>query len=219
MELANSLETIKYPRYRKVNIVPLVSIDSPDNPIAIALRNYGNITTYQVTLRSKSHNSFEEIRYYYKSAYIRMEFIKPIPGVILTYNPVKKEVRLRPLRFINQVVTLSPGNEMIQSSAGHKVDESDIGSLLRVVAELQSNGETSIRGDESLCGRQTVHVRITGNEEYTIRGIHQYDLWLDKKTYLPLKIVAYDLCEGVIEEILMDDLEIDIDLSDDFFHL
>jgi len=87
------------------------------------------------------------------------------------------------------------------------------------VVKLQSNGETSILGDESLSGRQTVLVRVTGIGDFTVCGIHQYDLWLDKKTYLPLKIVAYDLCEGVIEEVLMDDLEIDIDLPDDFFHL
>ena len=62
-------------------------------------------------------------------------------------------------------------------------------------------------------------MRLTGNEEYTICRIHQYDLWLDKKTYLPLKIVSYDLREGIIEEVLMDDLEIDLDLPDDFFHL
>lgn len=199
--------------------MPLVSTDSPGNPVAIALRNYRNITTYQVTLRSKSHNFFEEIRYYYKSAYIRMEFVKPLPGVILTYNPIKKEVRLRPFRFINHVVTLSPDNDMIQSSAGHKVDESDIGSLLEIVAKLQSNGKTYIMKDESLSGRQTVLVRVTGIEDFTICGIHQYDLWLDKMTYLPLKIVSYDLREGVIEEVLMDDLKIDLDLPDNLFHL
>ena len=199
--------------------MPLVSTDSPDNPIAIALRNYGNITTYQVTLRSKGHNFVEEIRYYYKSAYIRMEFIKPLPGVILTYNPIKKEVRLRPFRFIDHVVTLSPDNDMIQSSGGHKVDESDIGSLLKIVTKLQANGKTYLMGDESLSGRQTVLVRVTGIEDFTVCGIHQYDLWLDKMTYLPLKVVSYDLREGVIEEVLMDDLEIDLDLPDDLFNL
>ena len=196
--------------------MPLVSTD---NPIGSALRNYRNITTYQVTLRSKSHNFFEEIRYYYKSAYIRMEFIKPLPGVILTYNPIKKEVRIRPFRFINHVVTLSPDNDMIQSSAGHKVDESDIGSLLGIVAKLQSNGKTYIIRDESLSGRQTVLVRVTGIEDFTICGIHKYDLWLDKITYLPLKIVSYDLREEVIEEVLMDDLEIDLELPDNLFNL
>ena len=199
--------------------MPSVGSDDPDNPVAIALRNYGRIKTYQVTLRSKSHKSFEEIRYYYKSASIRMEFITPLPGVVLTYDPVKKEVRLRPFWFMDHVLTLSPDSEIIQSSAGHKVDESDIGSLLGIVAKLQSNGKTSIMGVESLSGRQAVLVNVTGNGDFTICGIHQYDLWLDKATYLPLKVVSYDLHEGAIEEILMDDLETDLDLPDSLFQL
>ena len=203
----------------EVNIMTLVSREDPDNPVAISLRNYRNITTYQVTLRSKSKNSIEEIRYYYKSAYIRMEFIKPVPGVVLTYSPVKKEVRLRTFSFINHAVTLSPDNEMIQSSAGHKVNESDIGSLLGIVEKLQSNGKTYIMGDEVLSGRHTLLVRVTGIEDFTICGIHRYDLWLDKTTYLPLKIVSYDLREEVIEEVLMDDLEIDLELPDTLFNL
>jgi len=203
----------------KVNIMTFIDTSDPYNPVTIALSNYKNITTYQVTLRSKSHNFSEEIRYYYKSAYIRMEFIKPLPGVILTYNPIKKEVRIRPFRFINHAVTLSPDNEMIQSSAGHKVDESDIGSLLEIVTKLQAKGKTFIMGDESLSDRQTVLVRVTGIEDFSVCGIHQYDLWLDKKTYLPLKIVSYDLRGGVIEEVLMDDLEIGLNLPDSLFQL
>ena len=199
--------------------MPLVSNDDPGNPEAIAMRNYRNITTYQVTLRSKSHNSLEEIRYYYKSAFIRMEFIRPIPGMVLTYNPLKKEVRLRAFRFIDHVVTLSSDNEIIHSSAGHRVDESDIGSLLGIVEKLQSNGETDILGDENLSGRQTVLVRVTGTRDFTVCGIHRYDLWLDKKTYLPLKIISYNLREEIIEEVLMDDLETGPDLPDSLFNL
>lgn len=160
--------------------MPLVSTDEQDNPVAVALRNYRNIKTYQVTLRSKSHDSLEEIRYFYKSVCIRMEFIRPLPGLILTYNPVKREVRLGPFSFADHVVTLSPDNEIIQSSAGHKVDESDIGSLLGIVAKLQSSGKTYIMGEESLSGRQTVLVRVTGIGDFTVCGIHRYDLWIDK---------------------------------------
>ena len=197
----------------------LIGEGNPGDPVAIALRNYRNITTYQVTLRSKSRNSFEEIRYYYKSAYIRMEFIKPIPGAVLTFDPVKKKIRLRPFRVTDHVVTLSPDNNMLQSSAGHRVDESDIGSLLRVVAKLQSNGETTMLREESLSGRQTVLVRVTGIEDFTVFGIHRYDLWLERTIYLPLKIVSYDLRGEVIEEVLMDDLEIDIVIPDNLFQL
>ena len=194
-------------------------IASRDNPIAVALKNYENVRTYQVTLRSRSDHFTEEIRYYYKAGYVRMEFSKPFHGAILTYNPLKKEVRLKPLQILDHVVTLSPDNALVKSSGGHAVNESDIGSLLGVVAKLQSNGQTYIVGDEDLSGRQTLLVRVSGNGDFTVRGIHRYDLWLDKKTYLPLKAVSYDPAEGLIEEVLMDDLEIDPDLPDHLFNL
>lgn len=221
MELAGSWRLSKNQErhHKEVTVMPLVNMINPDNPVAIALRNYRSITTYKVTLRSKSHSCIEEIRYYYKSGHIRMEFIKPLSGVVLIYNPVKKEVSLKPFKFTDYVVTLSPDNNMILSSAGHRVDESDIGSFLGIVAKLQTNGKTFITGYESLSGRQTLFVRVTGNGDFTVRGIHRHDLWLDKMTYLPLKIVSYDIHEGVTEEVLMDDLEIDLDLPDSLFQI
>ena len=62
-------------------------------------------------------------------------------------------------------------------------------------------------------------VRVSGNGDFTVRGIHRYDLWLDKMTYLPLKAVSDDPGEGLIEEVLMADLEIGLDLPDHLFNL
>ena len=148
-----------------------------------------------------------------------MEFIKPFSGMILTYNPAKKEVRLKPLRMAGRIVSLSPDNPMVRSSAGHKVDESDIGSLLGVIATLQTNGETCISGTQCLSGNDTLQMKITGNDSFTFRGIHQYDLWLDKKTCLPMKAVSYGLKGELIEELFLDNLIIDIVLPDEFFCL
>lgn len=190
-----------------------------DNPIDIALKNYERVTTYRVTLRSKSGRSAEEIRYYFKSGHVRMEFISPFRGAILIYNPTKNEVLLKPLRITNSVVALSPENKLIRSAAGHGVAKSDIGSLLKVAAELRSDGTTHVIGEEIIAGRRALLVRVTGNEHVAVSGIHEYDLWLDEETYLPLKAVAYDLSGKCSEEVLMDDLETNIDLPDDLFSL
>jgi len=190
-----------------------------DNPIDMALKNYERVTTYRVTLRSKSGRSAEEIRYFYKSGYVRMEFISPFRGAVLIYNPIKNEVILKPFRITNFAVPLSPDNDMIRSAAGHRVHESDIGSMLRVAAELRSKGTTQIIGEEMIGGRRALLVRVTGNEHVAISGIHAYAFWLDQETCLPLKAVAYDLSGESREEILMDDLETNIDLPDDLFRL
>jgi hypothetical protein len=199
--------------------MPLTSPDNPEDPIAAALKIYEKITAYQVTLRSKVDDLSEEMRYYYKSGRVRMEFIKPHNGAVLTYNPLKKEARLKPLGLIHHAVTLGPESGLIRSSGGHKINESDIGSLLRVVVKLQSNGKTDRVREEDIAGRPAVLVRVRGNKDYTVYGIHRYDLWLDKEMHLPLKVVSYDLIGELIEEVLMDDLEINLDLPDDLFDL
>jgi outer membrane lipoprotein-sorting protein len=190
-----------------------------DNPIDIALKNYERVTTYRVTLRSKSGRSAEEIRYYFKSGHVRMEFIKPFRGAVLLYDPNRNEVRLKPFGTTNLALPLSPDSDMIRSAAGHGVAKSDIGSLLKVAAELRSDGTTHVIGEEIIAGRRALLVRVTGNEHVSIAGVHEYALWLDGETYLPLKAVAYDLSGKCREEVLMDDLETNIDLPDDLFSL
>ena len=190
-----------------------------DNPIDVALKNFERVSTYRVTLRSKSGRSTEEICYYYKSGHVRMEFISPFRGAVLTYNPARNEVLLKPLRITNRVVALSPENKLIRSAAGHGVAKSDIGSLLKVAAELRSNGTTQVTGEEIIAGRRALLVRVIGNEHVAVSGIHAYTFWLDEETYLPLKAVAYDLSGECREEVLMDDLETNIDLPDDLFRL
>jgi len=199
--------------------MPAHNINITGNLVAIALRNYNSVESYRVTLRSRGKHFSEEIRYYYKSGFIRMEFIRPFCGTVLTYNPLVKEVRLKPLQFVDHVITLSPESLVIRSSAGHRVDQSDIGSLLCAVAKLQAEGRICVAGDDVLAGRETILFRVVGNNDVNVCGIHRYDLWLEKKFFLPVKVVSYDLSEELLEEVVMDDLEINIDLPDDLFRL
>jgi hypothetical protein len=199
--------------------MPALNRDFGGDPVAIACRKYEPVFSYQVTLRSRGNHFSEEIRYYYKAGCVRMEFISPFSGAVLTYNPVTKEVRLKPLQFLNHAIPLSPSSRMIRSSAGHRVDQSDIGALLRAITTLQAKGTTSVVGDDVLSGKNALIVRIEGNDDAEVCGIHRYDLWLEKKTYLPLKVTTYNFEEELIEEVVMDDLEINVDLPDDLFRL
>ncbi|MEW6109573.1 MAG: DUF1571 domain-containing protein [Nitrospirota bacterium] len=190
-------------------------------PISTAIENYKNVESYSVTLRSRGNDSSEEIKYYYKRpGFVRMEFIKPHKGAVLVYSPYKKEVRLRPFGFLKPfVLTLNPDNNLIKSSRGHTVDESDIGSLLRTVKKLQADGKTEVAGEEAVGNKPAMLVRVEGNPDFVVDGIHRYLLWLDKKTFLPLKVSAYDLKGYLVEEVLMDDLDIGIAITESFFEL
>ncbi len=199
-----------------IAVNPLIS-----DPISVAVKNYEDIHSYQVTLRSYGDGSKEIIRYYYKKpGFIKMEFIKPHKGAVLVYNPLKDKVKLRPFGlFKSFVLTMSPDSSLIKGSKDHKVKESDIGALLNMVKRFQKNGKTEIHGEDDLGEKKTIRVNVEGNSNFTVNSIHRYLLWLDLKTYLPLKVSAYSLDDELIEEVLMDDLEINIIFSEDFFKL
>ncbi len=189
--------------------------------ISTSIESYNSVESYSVTLRSRSDDSSEEMRYYYKKpGFVRMEFTRPHKGAILIYDPSKKEARLRPFGFFKSfILTLSPDNSLIKSSKGHRVDESDISALLKVVKRLQSGGETKVSGEESVGNRPVVVVSVKGERDFTVNGIHRYILWFDKKMFLPLKVAAYDIQGTLIEEVIMDDLQINIGITEDFFDL
>lgn len=189
--------------------------------IGAAIKTYESIKSYQVTLRTVDSNTTEEIKYYFKKpGSVRMEFIKPHKGAVLVYNPFKKEAKLMPFGFLRFfILTLNPGNRLIKSSRGHRIDESDIGTLLKTVKILQSHGSCMKLRDEPIGKRQAVLIRVEGEGDFNVDGIHRYFLWLDKRTLMPLRVSAYNTRGTLIEEVLMDDLQINIELPENFFEL
>ena len=199
----------------------LAVTSSTHDTIPTAIENYKHVKSYQVTLKSEASTSSTEIKYYYKKpGFVRMEFIKPYKGAVLVYNPTTKKVRVRPFRFLKPfVLTLSPGNKLIRSPTGHRIDESDIGILLQMVQKLQSYGKTERLGQETIGNKKTILMSVKGEGESTIDGIHKYLLWLDEKTLLPLMVSSHNSKGVLIENVLMDDLQINIIFPEDFFSL
>jgi outer membrane lipoprotein-sorting protein len=189
------------------------------NPVSAAIDNYEKVRSYQVTLQSRSGGTEETIRYFYnKPGFVRMEFVKPLKGAVLVYNPYTKKVRVTPfgsLKFL--YFYLDPDNRLIKSSSNHRIDKSDLGALLKSVRELQQKGKTEISGEEYVNGKAAIRLRVRGEGDDTADGIHTYELWLERRTLLPLKASSFDIEGTPIEEVLMDDLEINITFPDKFF--
>ncbi|MBI5587844.1 MAG: DUF1571 domain-containing protein [Deltaproteobacteria bacterium] len=149
-----------------------------------------------------------------------MEFIEPHNGAVLVYDPVNKEVQLRPFGFLKSLVMrLSPQDRLVKSSGGHTVDESDLGALFKRVVALQKGGKTIVSGEEEVGGRKTIVVSVEGAQNAEVDGFHRYLLWLDIKSYLPLKVISYDLRGRKLEEVAMTDLEVDVRFPEGFFSL
>lgn len=184
-----------------------------------AIEHYRTITSYRVTIRSFNAGEREHIVYYYrKPGFVRMEFIRPHAGALLVYNPETRRVTLWPFgahRFPR--LDLSPDNPLIRGSGGQRVDRSDVGALFANVQALQRRGSTKVAGSESNDGHCSIHLVTTGAGDFTVSGVHRYELWLDAASEFPVKVVSEDKRDEILETVLMEGLELDPPLPDALF--
>ncbi|HSI95372.1 MAG: outer membrane lipoprotein carrier protein LolA [Methylophilaceae bacterium] len=185
-----------------------------------AIERFHAIQTYRATLHSSHADGEEHLRYFYsKPGRIRMEFIRPHAGAVLVYDPDTQRVRLWPFgagRFPE--LKLNPGNPLIRSPRGQRVDRSDVGALLDNVKALKQGGSQKLHGERMLEQRATQFIDVAGDGDFTVAGVHRYELWLDAATLFPVKVVSHDREDAILETVRMDDVEIDPMLPSTLFN-
>lgn len=193
---------------------------TPPDPLAAAIEHYQTVESYRVTIRSFHADGEEHIRYYYKKpGFVRMEFIRPHDGALLLYDPNTQRVRLWPFgagRFPE--FNLSPGNLLIRSSRGQRVDRSDVGTLFENVRTLRAGGNAEMSGEESVDGHTILHLVVTGADGFAVAGVHRYELWMDTASRFPSKVISRDQQDAIMETVMMEDLEINVELPDILFN-
>jgi outer membrane lipoprotein-sorting protein len=185
-----------------------------------ALERYRNLQSYRTTLHSTHADGEEHLRYFYrKPGQIRMEFIRPHAGAVLVYDPATRRVKLWPFGAGHfPELKLSPENRLIRSPRGQQVDKSDIGTLLANVRALQEHG--SLRETEEQLEQHNVRkLDVTGSGDYSLAGVHRYEVWLAPDTMFPLKVISRDARNAVLETVVFENTEIDPALPDALFAL
>jgi outer membrane lipoprotein-sorting protein len=193
---------------------------TPPDPLASAIEHYRTVENYRVTIHSTHAGGEEYIRYFYKKpGFVRMEFIRPHGGTVLIYNPYTLSVRLWPFGVKHfPELSLSPGNPLIRSSRGQRVDHSDIGTLFENVRTLREGGNAEVSGQERMDGRTVLHLVVTGAEGFAIAGVRRYELWLDTESQFPVKVISRDRQDAIIETVMMEELEINATLPEMLFN-
>lgn len=204
--------------FGEVILVSLLLTD-PASAIQSAVEQYRHIASYQVRLKSTGDGTTEIMRYYFmQPGHVRMEFIQPHQGAVLIYEPATKQATLWPFGYRSfPALTLSPENRLIQSTAGQRVDRSDVGALYRNVQALQEHGKAEIAGTEPAGGRETLHITVEGSTGFSVEAVHRYQLWLDQETGFPVKVSSYDAAGRLIETVEMDELQVNPKFPDNFF--
>lgn len=146
-------------------------------------------------------------------------FIRMPVQPTLVYNPNTRIVRLRPFgagHFLE--LELSPDNPLIQSLRGQRVDRSDVGALFENVHILWENGSAELLAEENMNGSTTRHFAVTGAGDFTVSGVHRFELWLDMANRFTTKIISSDQHGDVIETVIMEALEINPALPETLFN-
>lgn len=193
---------------------------APPDPLADAIEHYRTVESYRVTIRSTHAGGEEYLRYFYKKpGFVRMEFIRPHDGALLIYSPDTRRVRVWPFGAGHfPELSLSPGNPLIHSFGGMRVDQSDVGVLFENIRILREGGNTEILGEERVNGRMAVHFVVTGAGGIEVAHVHRSELWLDAASLFPVKVISRDLQNVIIESVMMEDLEINATLPEMLFN-
>lgn len=198
----------------------MASLSLDPDPVTAALARFEQVNAYQLTLRSQGGRGEEILHYTYQQpGFVRMDMVKPYRGAVLIYDPHEHDVRLWPFGGPGRRagLTLSPSNRLVRSSRGHRVDESDVGTLLRSVQRLQQHGELRQLGEATVGGHGVHHLVVEGKEGQTVGEVARFELWLDDQTLFPRKVISYDRHGDRIETVMMEDIVIDPVLSRDVF--
>ena len=196
-----------------------VLLTDAEDPIRAAIDLYRDVAGYEATVKSSGGGSSEVMHYYFrKPGFVRMEFMTPFNGAVLVYSPVTGQARLWPFGYKRfPALSLSPENRLIRSSTGQRVDRSDVGALYDNVKALQEHGKTEIAGVESVDGRETIRVTVAADAGYSIGAVAHYQLWIDRVSGFPLRVMSYGADGRLIESVEMEDLKINPDFPPGLF--
>lgn len=190
-------------------------LTSPE-PLQEALERFEQLEGYRLQLRSEGPGGNQQLRYAYrKPGLVRMDVQSPYAGAVLIYRPLSQQVRLWPFGLSWPSVGLSPAHPLVTSSRGHRVDQSDVGVLLRRVLQLQQAGALALQESATFRGRAVWHLVITGPAGPN--GVARYELWLDQPSLFPLKVISSDERGNRLETVWLEQIELDPVFPDNFF--
>lgn len=183
------------------------------------IESFNKISSYSTLLKSEGENGDNIIHYFYKKpGFIKMVFVKPHEGATLVYNQETHKVKLKPFKYLSSfTISLKPDSPLITDPKGHTVDKSDLGALLKNVLILSKNGTEEIRNKEVNNKNIYSMLSVKGTEGFDVEGVFKYVLWIDTKINLPVRVESYDSNLNLLEKVILDDLTVNVEFSDNFF--
>ncbi|WP_431025529.1 LolA family protein [Halomonas sp. H5] len=180
---------------------------APD-PLAETLARVEGLTAYQLTLHGQGPEGEERLRYHYQDpGHIRLDMISPFAGAVLVYRPDTHRVQVWPFGTRGPRLSLRPDHRLVRSARGHRIDQSDVASLLRDVQRLQRHGRLEAPQEVVLDGQRLWYLLVEGTAPPG--AVARYELWLDVDSLFPRRVVSRDADGGLLERVRLEDVVLD----------
>jgi len=184
---------------------------------------YARVNDYQTNVEVRTYNteaSFETKKFLYtfkKPKWIRLDFESPHSGMVLIYPDKSGKVSVRPggVAHIFQF-HLSSGNPLIMGAFGQRIDQTDLGLLIKNISHSltdQRRGPVEIEQDGC------IRIRVLAVNHFQEGVVTLYRFFIDKDLWLPVK-VEESMPDGPLERtITFQNLRINTGVPDNFFQM
>jgi outer membrane lipoprotein-sorting protein len=178
---------------------------------------YAQVNDYQANLEVRTYRedgSFETKKFLYtfkKPKWIRLDFESPYSGMILIYPDPDGNAVVRYFFTLH----LSPDNPFLQAASGQRINQTDLGLLVRNIAHSLTDrrrGPVEVAEDPG-----DVRIQVLADDHFREGVVTRYQFLIDKKMWLPEQ-VEESTPDGVLERtIFFRNLKTNIGIADTFF--
>lgn len=164
-------------------------------------------------------------RYWFqKPNRLRLEFVSPHPGLVLVYpyrpqgHHGEGKARVQPgglLKFLR--ITLDPGSARLAVAPGQRLDQTDLGLLVRNIARSLA---AEARSAPVLRESRENLVAVVEAEAHFLPGVAaRYEFRIDRGLWLPVGVREEISERGWVREVAFEGLEVNPGLPESLFRL
>ena len=191
--------------------------------LAAMKESYARVENYRTSVEVEEFTDkggpYETKRFLYtfkKPEHIRLDFDSPHRGMVLIYPDDHGEVAVFPPGLFGFLTLhLSPNSPRLQVSAGQRIDQTDMGLLIRNISHSLTD---QLRGEEGI-KEESGHVLVSAVAEnhFVKDKITLYRFLIDKEVCLPIRIEELSPSGTPQRTIIFHHLTVNTDIHDDIF--
>jgi outer membrane lipoprotein-sorting protein len=184
---------------------------------------YSKVENYRMEVevtKPAEEASRKEERFTYtfkKPNHVRIDFHKPHKGTIVVYPAREGKVFVRPWGWRFLQFHLGPDNILLADPSGQRVDQTDLGLLIRNIAVCMTDGRRGLL--EISEEEHSLVVKVLAQDLFLKGENTHYTFVIDKKSWLPREIRESTSGGSFKRRVVFRDLEINPGVSDSFFRL